>query len=121
MGWEMAGSSLVEPAGWNQPGADFVYKLTRCPWEGTMRTKKIIIPLIFMLVLVALGLVLINECAFGGGMAAAYKSCDCLGKEWELYDQTAADGPRKTLCLGIVRSTSCYSFLEGPEIECKTR
>ena len=86
-----------------------------------MRSKKIVIPLVIILVLVAFGLNFINECTFGGGMAAAYKSCDCLGKEYQLYDQTAADGPRKTLCLGIIRSTSCYSFLEGPEINCKTR
>ncbi len=86
-----------------------------------MRTKKIVIPLVIILVLVALGLILINECAFGGGMAAAYKSCECLGKEYQLYDRTEADGPRKTLCLGIIRSTTCYSYLEGPEVDCELR
>ncbi len=86
-----------------------------------MRSKKIVIPFVLILIIVALGVALINECEFGGGMAAAYKSCDCLGKEWELYDRTEADGPRKTLCLGIIRSTSCYSYLEGPEVDCKSR
>jgi len=85
-----------------------------------MDSKKFIIPLVVILILVSLGVVLINECAFGGGMAAAYKSCECLGKEWELYDQTAADGPRKTLCLGIIQSTSCFGYLEGPEVDCKS-
>jgi hypothetical protein len=85
-----------------------------------MRSKKFVIPLVVILILVFLGVVLINECAFGGGMAAAYKNCECLGKEWELYDQTPADGPRKTLCLGIIRSTSCFSYLEGPEVDCKS-
>ena len=61
---------------------------------------------------------LIHECAYGGGMGARYKACDCRGSEWVLYDQTPADGPRKTICLGIVRSTTCHSFIGGPQIEC---
>jgi hypothetical protein len=83
-----------------------------------MRAKKIVMPLLIVLVLVALGRLLIHECAYGGGMGASYKSCECLGLEWELYDQTAADGPRRTLCMGIVQSTTCYRYMSGPRIEC---
>jgi hypothetical protein len=83
-----------------------------------VRTKKLVILLAIVLVLITLGLLLINECAFGGGMGASYKSCDCIGMEWELYDQTAADGPRKTVCIGIVQSTSCFMFMSGPRTEC---
>ena len=61
---------------------------------------------------------LIHECAYGGGMGARYKACDCRGVEWVLYDQTPADGPRKTMCLGIVRSTTCHRFIGGPQIAC---
>ncbi len=61
---------------------------------------------------------LVHECAYGGGMGARYKACNCRGVEWVLYDQTPADGPRKTMCLGIVRSTTCYTFIGRPQIEC---
>jgi len=54
-------------------------------------------------------------------MAAAYQTCRCRGIEWELYDRTAADGPRKTLCLGVVVSRHCYQFMEGPAIPCARR
>ena len=84
-----------------------------------MRAKKIVLPLLIVLLLIVLGLLLVNECFYWAGMGAAYKSCDCLGIEQELYDQTAADGPRKTVCLGIVRSTQCYQSMGGPGIECK--
>jgi len=66
----------------------------------------------------AAGFLLIRECAFGGGMGAMYKTCKCLGVEWELYDARPADGPRKTMCLGIVQSTTCYRFDGGPVVEC---
>jgi hypothetical protein len=65
-----------------------------------------------------LAFLLVHECAYGGGMGAQYKACDCRGIEWLLYDRTPADGPRKTICLGRVRSTTCFRFMEGPEIAC---
>ncbi len=68
--------------------------------------------------LAGLGLVTIRVCADGGAMAAAYRSCECRGFEWQLYDQTAADGPRRTLCVGWVRSWNCYQFREGPVVPC---
>jgi hypothetical protein len=80
--------------------------------------QKVIISLIVVLFLAALGLLFVVECAYGGGMGAAYRSCDCLGIEWEQYDRTAADGPRRTLCIGIVRSRECYQFIGGPRVEC---
>jgi len=64
------------------------------------------------------GFWLVRECAYGGGMGAAYKTCECLGIEWELYDSRPADGPRKTICIGIVQSRTCYRFDGGPAIEC---
>ena len=82
-----------------------------------MRAKRVTIPFFIVLILAGLlGLLplWVNECAYSGGMGAAYKSCDCLGIEWELYDRTAADGPRKTLCIGIVRSRECYQTMGGP-------
>ena len=64
------------------------------------------------------GFLLVRECAYGGGMGAAYKTCECLGIEWELYDSRPADGPRKTICIGIVQSRTCHRFDGGPAIEC---
>ena len=68
--------------------------------------------------IVVLGLALIRVCAEGGAMAAVYQSCECYGVEWQLYDQTAADGPRRTLCVGWVRSRTCYQFRDGPVVVC---
>ena len=53
-------------------------------------SKKLIISA--LLIVVAAGFLLVNECAYGGAMASSYKDCDCLGYEWEQYDQTPADG-----------------------------
>jgi hypothetical protein len=74
--------------------------------------------LLILAVILLSAFLLIHECAYGGGMGARYKACDCGGVEWLLYDQTPADGPRKTICLGRVRSTACYRFIGGPQMEC---
>jgi hypothetical protein len=61
---------------------------------------------------------LVHVCADGGAMASAYRSCECAGFEWQLYDRTAADGPRRTLCVGLIQSTACYQFRDGPVVSC---
>jgi len=66
----------------------------------------------------ALGLATVHICADGGAMASRYRTCDCLGIEWRLYDRTAADGPRRTLCLGLLRSQTCYQSMNGPAVPC---
>ncbi len=64
-------------------------------------------------------LLLVGECASGGGMGAPYRTCRCGGYEWEVYDRRPADGPRLTICLGIMKSSTCYRFESGPEVECE--
>jgi len=84
-----------------------------------MKTRETINTTLCALILVlALGLLLLGECAYGGGMGAAYKTCQCLGYEWLFYDQTPVDGPRKTVCVGFVRSYQCYQLMSGPPIPC---
>ena len=61
---------------------------------------------------------LVSECAYGGGMGARYTTCQCLGVERELYDARPADGPHKTVCVGIVRSRTCYRMTGGPIVQC---
>ena len=61
---------------------------------------------------------LVSECAYGGGMGARYKTCECLGVEREVYDARPADGPHRTVCVGIVRSRTCYRMTGGPIVEC---
>jgi hypothetical protein len=73
---------------------------------------------IWLSVVLGLGLFLVRVCADGGAMASAYRTCHCRGMEWQLYDRTAADGPRRTLCFGIVRSRTCSQFRGGPAIPC---
>ena len=79
------------------------------------RLRKLLLALALWAVAVFL---LIHECTYGGGMGARYKTCECLGIEWERYDSRPADGPRKTICIGIVQSTTCYRMERGPVIEC---
>lgn len=70
-------------------------------------------------VVIALGLfIFTSECAYGGAMAGEYKDCKCMGYELELFDQTPADGPRKTICFGLITETTCYEFRDGPEKTC---
>ncbi len=76
------------------------------------------IVLLLVSLVVALGLTLIRICADGGAMAGAYRTCECLGVEWQLYDTTAADGPRRTLCFGLVSSRACYQSRGGREVSC---
>ena len=73
---------------------------------------------IVALLAAAAGLAMIRVCADGGAMAAVYRTCECRGLEWELYDRAASDGPRRTLCLGLVRSRTCYRFRTGPTVAC---
>jgi hypothetical protein len=61
---------------------------------------------------------LVSVCADGGGMGARYQTCACLGVEWELYDTRPADGPHRTVCVGLVRSRTCYRMTDGPVVEC---
>ena len=83
-----------------------------------MRKRSLVALALMLLLLVALGFLFIHVCADGGAMASAYQTCDCWGIEWEAYDRTPADGPRRTMCFGIIRSSTCYQFRTGPEISC---
>lgn len=73
------------------------------------------------IVVLGLGLLLIHRCADGGAMASGYRACECRGIEWVQYDRTAADGPRRTICLGLVASTACYRSRGGEVIACRPR
>jgi hypothetical protein len=60
----------------------------------------------------------IRVCADGGAMGSAYQTCECRGVEWEVYDRTAADGPRRTICIGLRESMTCHHFRDGPLVPC---
>jgi hypothetical protein len=83
-----------------------------------LRPKILITLILFLIVLLALGFLFIHECFSGGGMDAAYQSCDCAGIEWVQYDRTAADGQRRTLCIGSVQARECYQYPGGPAYVC---
>ena len=70
-------------------------------------------------VLLGTGLVLVNRCADGGAMGSRYRTCTCRGVEWLQYDRTAADGPRRTVCLGLVTATTCYRSRGGEVVACR--
>jgi hypothetical protein len=63
-------------------------------------------------------MLLYHECADGGAMASIYRACTCSGIERVVLDQTEADGPRRSVCLGWVTSRSCYRYRGGPQVEC---
>ena len=81
-------------------------------------TRRVRTFVIAALLISGLGLATIRICADGGAMAGAYRTCECRGLEWQLYDRTEADGPRRTLCLGWVRSWTCFTFRIGPVVAC---
>lgn len=100
-------------------GGTFANWLTvLCGRKMKPRSKFVVAALVILSAIALSAFLLIHECAYGGGMGARYKTCDCRGIEWILYDQTPVDGPRKTICLGMIRSTTCYRFMGGPQIEC---
>jgi hypothetical protein len=72
-----------------------------------------------VIVLLVAGFLLVNRCADGGAMASRYQTCTCLGIERLQYDRTAADGPRRTLCLGLVTSTTCFRSRGGETVPCR--
>jgi hypothetical protein len=84
------------------------------------RRRRMVLGVVAALVLAVslAAFLLVSECAYGGGMAARYKTCKCLGVERALYDTRPADGPHKTVCVGIVRSRTCYRMTDGPIVEC---
>ena len=73
---------------------------------------------VLALSIVAAYLLLYHECADGGAMASIYRTCSCKGVERVVLDQTEADGPRRSVCLGWVTSRTCYQYRDGPQIEC---
>jgi len=78
-------------------------------------SQKLIISAACLLIVIAAGFLLVNECAYGGGRGDSYTDCDCLGYEWELIDPA-----RRTVCIGIVRSITCYQFIGGPVVDCES-
>jgi len=84
-----------------------------------MRARPFMTVALVAILLIALVALSARVCADGGAMASAYRTCSCQGVEWTVYDRTAADGPRRTLCFGVVRSTACYASRGGPEVPCR--
>lgn len=74
--------------------------------------------LLAVALLLVAGFTLVTRCADGGAMGARYRTCQCRGIEWVQYDRTAADGPRRTLCLGLVTSTTCHGSRGGEVVSC---
>jgi hypothetical protein len=83
-----------------------------------MTTKLIWLGASLVVLVIAARLLLYRECASGGAMASAYRTCSCRGVERIVLDQTAADGPRRTMCLGWVTARKCFQFRGGPEVAC---
>lgn len=80
--------------------------------------KRVFCVVLALVALGALAVLLVRECAYGGGMGARDRTCACLGIEWQLDDRRAADGPRRSICIGLVRSRTCYRTSGGPVITC---
>jgi hypothetical protein len=66
----------------------------------------------------ALALLFHRECGYGGGMPGWYRDCECRGIERLDYDQTEADGRRRTTCLGLVSARTCHLYIDGPQTPC---
>jgi len=60
-----------------------------------------------------------HECASGGAMGSLFQDCTCRGVERVDFDDTAADGPLRTICFGWVTARTCYTDRGGLEIPCE--
>lgn len=89
--------------------------------QANQLTRRARLMVILVAFLVSGGFVFVRVCADGGAMASAYRTCECRGLEWQLYDRTAADGPRRTLCIGYLQSRTCHQFRTGPIVPCPGR
>jgi hypothetical protein len=85
-----------------------------------VRTRRRIVLLVVVLAVALVVPLLSRECASGGAMAGRYQTCTCRGVEWLVADQTAADGPRRTICFGWITARACYEHRDGPPIACPT-
>lgn len=83
-----------------------------------LTTRLITVGVSLLIVATGARLLLYRECASGGAMASAYRTCTCKGIERVVLDQTAVDGPRQTMCLGWVTARKCFRHREGPKVEC---
>lgn len=81
-----------------------------------VRTRPLVAAAFVLPLVVLLGFLFLHVCADGGAMASAYRTCHCRGTEWELYDRTPADGPRRTVCLGSFAPGRATS--SGPDLKC---
>ena len=84
-----------------------------------MKASQVVRVVVAVVAVIAMALVFGRECAYGGGMAGWYRSCECNGLESLDYDRTAADGPRRTVCLGVVTKRKCHRYPGGPEVACE--
>jgi len=60
----------------------------------------------------------VHDCEFGGAMAGAHRTCQCLGAERLVSDHTAADGPRHSVCYGLVANETCFAHRGGTQVAC---
>ena len=60
-----------------------------------------------------------HECASGGAMGGRYRDCVCRGIEHVDFDNTDADGPLRTVCIGWVTARTCYRDRGGREMPCE--
>lgn len=80
--------------------------------------KQVVTALAASLVILLIASMFYRECGYGGGMPGWYRDCDCKGIERVDYDQTAADGKRRTICLGVVTARTCHRYQYGPAVPC---
>ena len=84
----------------------------------TFRTRLLTAALSVLLAVAIAWVLFYDECASGGAMGGWYQDCTCHGIEYVDYDNTAADGAMRTVCLGRVTARTCYRDRGGLEIPC---
>jgi len=89
--------------------------------DGILTSRRTVGLVVVCALLATVVYFLVHDCAVGGAMGGRYRDCRCRGLEWQVVDHTAADGPRRTLCLGFVAERTCYQHREGPVVPCTSR
>src|SRR5215510_6180572 len=89
--------------------------------DGTLTSRRTVGLVVFCALLATVVYFLVHDCAVGGAMGGRYRDCRCGGLEWPVFDHKTDDGPRRTLCLGLVAERTCYRHREGPVVPCMSR
>ena len=114
--------SVYPRAFWQEDHAQIVANNPSTPGGMDMQTyltRRLTVALSLAFAAAVAWMFFYHECASGGAMGGWYRDCKCLGTERVDFDNTAVDGPLRTVCYGWVTARTCYRDRGGLEMPCE--